>query len=110
MFTIDNLTISYGNNTVLNSLTLSMNNGNVYGIVGYNGSGKTTLLNAIFGIPKQYDCISFNGAPLSRYDVAYSDTDIFFYPRITGRDYLQVFEKKNLSFDFESACSIFNVL
>jgi ABC-2 type transport system ATP-binding protein len=49
----ENLTKIYGNRTVLNSLSININNGNVYGLLGPNGSGKTTTLSIILGIVNQ---------------------------------------------------------
>jgi len=39
----------YGNHTVLNKVSVSFEDGKIYGIVGRNGSGKTMLLKAICG-------------------------------------------------------------
>ena len=109
MLTIDNLSVSYGTHTVLSQLDLSLERGGIHGIVGFNGAGKTTLLNAIYGIPAQRDCIRFDGAPLSRKDIAYLETESFFYSRITGRDYLKLFQARSGGFDFETLCSVFSL-
>lgn len=109
MLTIDNLSVSYGTHAVLSQLDLSLERGGIHGIVGYNGAGKTTLLNAIYGIPVQRDCIRFDGTPLSRRDIAYLETESFFYSRITGRDYLKLFQARSGGFDFETLCSVFSL-
>ncbi|MFH2142105.1 MAG: ATP-binding cassette domain-containing protein [Bacteroidota bacterium] len=49
---IENLSKSYGSINALNSLSLKIEKGNVYGILGPNGSGKTTTLSLIMGIIK----------------------------------------------------------
>ena len=54
-------------------------------------------------------CIRYDGEPLSRAAIAYLETDSFFYPRITGRDYLSLFRCKYASFDFETLGSVFNL-
>jgi len=109
MLTIDNLSVSYGTHTVLSRLDLSLERGGIYGIVGFNGAGKTTLLNAIYGIPRQQKSIRYEGETLSRASIAYLEAESFFYPRITGRDYLNLFQTKNGHFDMEALCAIFNV-
>ncbi|MBR6184202.1 MAG: ATP-binding cassette domain-containing protein [Bacteroidales bacterium] len=109
MLTIDNLSVSYGTHTVLSQLDLSLERGGIHGIVGFNGAGKTTLLNAIYGIPAQRDCIRFDGMPLSRRDIAYLETESYFYSRITGRDYLKLFQARSGGFDFETLCSVFSL-
>ena len=56
MVTIDNLSFSYQKKKPLFSdLSLSLQPGNIYGLLGKNGAGKTTLLTIICGLlfPKQ---------------------------------------------------------
>ena len=47
---IQNLTKKYGAITAVNNLSLEINAGEVYGLLGPNGSGKTTTLGIILGI------------------------------------------------------------
>ena len=44
---INNITKYYGRNLALSEFSMSMNSGEVIGLIGKNGSGKTTLLNCI---------------------------------------------------------------
>ena len=46
---IKDLSVRYGNKTVLNNMRLSLTSGEIVTIVGPNGSGKTTLFKAIIG-------------------------------------------------------------
>jgi ABC-2 type transport system ATP-binding protein len=48
----NNLTKRYGHVTALDNLNITIEAGNVYGILGPNGSGKTTTLGLILGILK----------------------------------------------------------
>lgn len=50
---INGLTKTYGKITALKDLDLTIEAGNVYGLLGPNGSGKTTTLGIILGILKQ---------------------------------------------------------
>ena len=50
---IQNLSKSYGKIKALNNLNLTINAGEIYGLLGPNGSGKTTTLGIILGILKQ---------------------------------------------------------
>lgn len=47
---IKNLTKKYGSFTAVNNLSLTVEKGNIYGILGPNGSGKTTTLGMILGV------------------------------------------------------------
>ena len=44
------LTFSYGSLQVLNGLSLSVHEGEVFGVLGANGSGKTTLMRMMVGL------------------------------------------------------------
>ena len=50
---IKNISKSYGTIQAVDNLSLSIEKGNVFGILGPNGSGKTTTLSIILGIIKQ---------------------------------------------------------
>ena len=52
---INNLTKRYGKITALNNLSITIEAGHVYGILGPNGSGKTTTLGIILGVLAQDD-------------------------------------------------------
>lgn len=50
MIKINNLTKTYGNNTVLENINLVVKKGQVYSLLGKNGAGKTTLINLILNM------------------------------------------------------------
>ena len=52
MLKINNLVKNYGRICALNSISLQINAGEVFGILGPNGSGKTTLLSIILDVIK----------------------------------------------------------
>ena len=49
VITISNLKKNYGNHEVLKGVDLSIEKGEIFGILGINGAGKTTLLECIEG-------------------------------------------------------------
>ncbi len=49
VFKIANLTKVFGRHVVLNDISLEINAGEIFGIIGASGSGKTTFLNTIIG-------------------------------------------------------------
>jgi len=70
---VDRLSHSYGNQRVLDGVSLSVGEGEFYVIIGPNGSGKTTLLKAISGILKvRHGSVSILGKP----DQAYSRKEL----------------------------------
>ncbi len=52
MFTVQNLSKSYGLNAVLKKITFSLNSGERAALVGPNGCGKSTLMHIIAGLEK----------------------------------------------------------
>ena len=52
MIDISNLSFSYGSNTVLQNISLKLEEGRIYGLLGENGVGKTTLLTLLCGLKK----------------------------------------------------------
>ena len=50
ILTIQNLTKKYGPITAVNNLSLTIEKGNVYGILGPNGSGKSTTLGIVLNV------------------------------------------------------------
>ena len=49
LVSVENLSVSYGANTVLRAIDLEIKSGEIVTVVGPNGSGKTSLLKAIIG-------------------------------------------------------------
>ncbi len=64
---VRNLTVSYGQQPVLRSVSFAVPRGQLVGIVGPNGAGKSTLLQAILGLVK-YDSgrVEIGGRPIER--------------------------------------------
>ena len=109
MFEIKNLDKSF-QQPVLKDLSLSLPKGQVHGIVGLNGAGKSTLLNCIAGL-LQMDAgeILFDGQPLERKQIAYLETNNFFYSRITGKEYLDLFKISNPNFPIDDWNELFEL-
>ncbi|MDE6147541.1 MAG: ATP-binding cassette domain-containing protein [Bacteroidales bacterium] len=50
MISIENLGFSYGEKPVLKNITMTLEEGKIYGLLGENGVGKTTLLTLLCGL------------------------------------------------------------
>ncbi|MEO9966322.1 MAG: ATP-binding cassette domain-containing protein [Reichenbachiella sp.] len=101
MISINDLTLSYpGGIPVIENLNLTLSTGQIHGLVGLNGTGKTSLLNVIHGmlIP-QSGAILIDGRQLTKKDIGFLPTENYFYPNITGREYLQLFANPNFDAD-----------
>lgn len=62
---IQNLSVSFGQHRVLNSINLTMFAGQVHALIGPNGAGKTILIDAISGFLPSYEgTVALNGTPI----------------------------------------------
>ena len=52
MITIQKLAFSYGDNVILKDISMKIEEGRIYGLLGENGVGKTTLLTLLAGLKK----------------------------------------------------------
>lgn len=83
-----NLTKLYRGKRAVSNLTLSLEEGRIYGLLGENGSGKTTWMKMTAGLTKpSQGGILYQGHPLNYRDkgeIAYMATENYFY------DYMKV--------------------
>lgn len=108
MISISNLTLAYKSHTVINQLSIQLESGLIHGLVGMNGSGKTTLLRSLHGLHQPAGgTLQFRGKPLSKRVISYLPTENYFYPNITGREYLSLF--RNSAFDTDEWNNLFHL-
>ena len=72
--TLEDVWVRYGDNTVLQEVTLTVRRGDFLGIIGPNGGGKTTLLKVLLGLlqPVKGSVLVFGEAPSqSRHRLGY---------------------------------------
>lgn len=94
MLEIKNLKVEFKNQNVLNGVDLALEEGCIVGILGKNGAGKTTLFDSLYQNNKFSGSISWNSGPLKRSSVSYLETENYFYPYITGEEYLSYFARE----------------
>lgn len=67
ILTITDLTSGYGNLQILNGVSLEVNQGEIYSLLGANGAGKTTFLGTVAGLIKANSGqMMFDGHDLSK--------------------------------------------
>ncbi|MGI6717532.1 MAG: ABC transporter ATP-binding protein [Eubacteriales bacterium] len=73
MLVISNLSKSYTpGKFAVNNLSLTIEDGDIYGFIGHNGAGKTTTLKAVTGIlPYDTGTVVFNGIDLAAEPIKY---------------------------------------
>lgn len=80
----------YMRKQAVKDVTLTLEDGKVYALLGPNGSGKTTFMKMVAGLVKPTEgLLSYNGEKIgveSKKHVAYMSTEPFFYAYMTVRD------------------------
>lgn len=106
---IEKLNVGYRKADVLKELTVEFKHGEINGLVGMNGAGKTTLLRTIFGTLKQASGTIELEIESIQKPIAFLETENFFYPKIKGKEYLEIFSKNNSIFKPEKWNQLFEL-
>lgn len=84
------LTKNFGSKTAVDHVSLTLNAGHIYAMLGPNGSGKTTWMKMAAGLIKPTSgSVLFMDSPInisSRAKIAYMSTEPYFYSYMTIRD------------------------
>ena len=109
----DRLTKHYGSLAALENCTLSVERGEVFGLLGPNGSGKTTLLRLLMGYLKPTQgTASIDGMDCYRHSVqvhacvAYLPGEARMPPRQRGREVLKFFSRVRPQGSLDRALSL----
>ena len=96
MLRSEGLTKKFGSKTAVDHVSLELEAGHVYAMLGPNGSGKTTWMKMAAGLIKPTEgTVLFNGSPVgveSRREVAYMSTEPYFYTWMTVKDLGQYYD------------------
>ena len=105
MLKCSNLKKKYFNKTAIENITLELEPGRIYALLGPNGSGKTTFMKAVAGLVKPTEgTVLYKNQPIgiiSKKEVSYMPTEDYFYPYMTvedvGKYYQDFFEDFDLA-------------
>jgi len=108
MLTLDRISAGYNDTLVLKDITISFLDGGIHGLIGLNGSGKTTLMKVIFGLHKaNFGTVQFRNSTTYG-QVAFLETENYFYHSITGAEYLSLLNAHK-GYDFTPWMRLFNL-
>lgn len=93
----DNVTKRFGQTVALDSLTMTLEQGEIVGLLGSNGAGKTTALRVLLGLIKPtegqatvYGYDSWNDPVAVRQRLAYVPSEFNVWPNLTGGQILDL--------------------
>jgi len=100
MLSSQSLTKRYGAETVVDTLTLHVADGEIYGLLGPNGAGKSTTIQIFLGFvtpdsgSRMVAGIDVGSDPAkARGQIGYVPETVALYPWLTGRENLQFFAR-----------------
>lgn len=101
---INNLSKSYGKLKAVNNLSLTVEKGDIYGLLGPNGSGKTTTLGVILGVTKSnsgtYKWFGTDAHTKNRKHIGAILETPNFYPYLSAYNNLKIVaDIKNVSYE-----------
>lgn len=118
MIEIKGVTKKFDSFTAIENLSLKVDNGSVYGLVGYNGAGKTTLLKTIMGIYKAdegsitVDGVETFDSPDIKKKMFFAPDDLYFEPYSTINKMAKFYSGYYPEFSFdtlEKLCKVFGL-
>ena len=115
MLKMENVTKTFGDFTALNSLSMTVPKGAVYGLVGPNGAGKSTAIRLLTGVYRpdagnitlQGDAIYENPAAKAR--ISYIPDEIFYFPSASLEEMRKYYKGFYPKFDDELFNRLYDV-
>lgn len=110
MIQIKNFTLEFPSKPLFTDLSIEFKLSNIYGVFGLNSAGKTSLLKAIYGMNKYHGDVYYNSQKIKKDNISFLETDSYFYPGLTGKQYLEIFLPKTKEiFDVISLAELLNL-
>ncbi|GGF44479.1 ABC transporter ATP-binding protein [Echinicola rosea] len=98
MIQLDKVTKTFGNKTALDSLSINLPKGEIYGLLGSNGAGKSTTLSLLLGfIRPDHGSVRLDGMDpfdrpsRTRKSIGYIAENVSLYPYLSGLENLDYF-------------------
>lgn len=88
MLNVNSITKSFENHKVLSGVSFSINNGEIYGLIGKNGAGKTTLMNIIAWLSKPDEGSYSIGNESTTDNIGYLPDIPVFFDYLTAQEYI----------------------
>jgi len=93
---IERVSLKYGKKTVLREVSLRMQQGQIYGLIGPSGAGKTTLVKLLVGMERaDSGTVNVLGEPMPNMrrlqDIGYMAQSDALYSELTGEENLSFF-------------------
>jgi len=102
IISIKNLTKIFKNNKAIDDLSIDIDKGEIYGLLGSNGAGKSTTINILLGFLKPdsgtskiNDIDTTINYEESRKYIGYISENVSLYPYLSGSENLDYFSKLN---------------
>jgi ABC-2 type transport system ATP-binding protein len=112
MIHLHNIEKSFSGHKVLDNLTLEIQTGDIYGLLGANGAGKSTTLNLLLGFLSPDSGTVTMGENIKT-EIGYIPENVNLYPYLSGTENLDYFCKlaglkyrKNELYQFLSDCGL----
>ena len=106
MLVCNNLKKKYFNKTAMENITLELEAGRIYALLGPNGSGKTTFMKTVAGLVKPTEgTVLYKGQPIgveSKKEVSYMPTEDYFYPYMTVENVGKYYKDFFADFNFDT--------
>ena len=104
MIRLKKVSKSFKENKALDNLTLSVDSGEIYGLLGANGAGKSTTLNLLLGFIKaesgSIEILDSEKKKINKDQIGYIPENVNLYPYLSGKENLDYFCKlADLKFD-----------
>ena len=104
MIRLKKVSKSFKENKALDDLTLSVDSGEIYGLLGANGAGKSTTLNLLLGFIKaesgSIEILDSEKKKINKDQIGYIPENVNLYPYLSGKENLDYFCKlAGLKFD-----------